>query len=177
MPMTCAPQPRRDSTRRAWKTAGPPCRRRCRRDARWPDARGRRGGQRRSDSQTGCAKPTCATMPLPKKVPIAIERAIDELIGQHQIERAHSSRRLPTALAEMIASTPRSLEAEDVGAEIQLRRHQPVALAVPGEKRDAMAAQRRRACTGRKARRTASSASCCVTIGRAPPCHTGRCRR
>ena len=80
--------------------------------------------------------------------PLAEERRdaaagpIDELIRDDQVERlvfllqaADGARREDVFDAER-------LEAEDVGAEIQLRGHEPVTEAVPGEKGDALAAQR-----------------------------------
>ena len=54
----------------------------------------------------------------------------------------YSSLRLPTALADRMYSHAEHLHAEDVGAEVQLRRQQPVPGAVPRQKGDAPAAQR-----------------------------------
>ena len=84
-------------------------------------------------------------------------RAIEELIGNDEIERlvvlaqaADRARRQDPLDAE-------HLEAVDVRAEVQLGRQQPMAVPVPRQKRDAPAAQRRRGRTGPTARRTASS--------------------
>ena len=73
----------------------------------------------------------------------AIERAIDELIGEHQIERAQLFTQAAHRAGRDDGFDPEHLEAKNVRPVIQLRGHQPVALAVPGQKRHAFTAQRR----------------------------------
>ena len=92
--------------------------------------------------QNGCAKPTCATRPLPKNVLIRPLRAIEELIGDDDVERLVFLLQAADGARREDALDAEHLEAEDVGAEVQLGRQQPVAGAVPRQKRHALAAQR-----------------------------------
>jgi hypothetical protein len=77
-----------------------------------------------------------------KKRADAPARAIEKLIGHDEVERpeiltqaAHGARRQDPFDAQQ-------LESKNVGPEVELRRRQPVADAVPREKGDAPAAQR-----------------------------------
>ena len=105
----------------------------------------------------------------------AAARAIEELIGNDEVERlvlllqaADRARREDVLDAER-------LEAEDVGAEVQLRRHQPMPDAVPREKGDALAAQRAddvrrgRLAERRRDRRSSRSVSSAMSYRPLPP--------
>ena len=93
-------------------------------------------------------------MPLPKNVGGAIERAIDELIGKHEVERPQFFAQAADRARRDDRLDAQHLEAVDVGAEVQLRRHQPMPVVVSRQKRDALAAQRRqRVRPGRIAKR------------------------
>ena len=95
-----------------------------------------------SSVQNGCAKPTCATRPRPKNVLTRPLRAIDELIGDDDVERLVFLLQAADRAGREDVLHAQHLHPEDVGAEVQLRRRQPVAGAVAREKRDALAAQR-----------------------------------
>ena len=71
----------------------------------------------------------------------AAARAIDELIGNDEIERRVLLFQAADRARRQDAFDAERLEAVDVGAEVQLRRHQPVADAVPRQERHALAAR------------------------------------
>ena len=68
--------------------------------------------------------------------------AIEELIGHHDVERLVFVLQAADRAGRQDPLDAEHLEAEDVGAEVQLRRQQAMADAVPRQKRDALAAQR-----------------------------------
>ena len=72
----------------------------------------------------------------------AAARPIDELIGDHQVERLVLLLQAADGARREDVLDAQRLEAEDVGAEVQLRGHQPVAEAVPRQEGHALAAQR-----------------------------------
>ena len=57
-------------------------------------------------AQVGLSKPTCATMPSLKKVETRCSRAVEELVEDDEIERRQILTQRPTALTEIIRSTP-----------------------------------------------------------------------
>jgi hypothetical protein len=68
--------------------------------------------------------------------------AIEELIGNDDVERCVFLLQAADGAGRQDVLDPEELHAEDVGAEVELRRQDPVPGAVPREKRDAAAAQR-----------------------------------
>ena len=116
----------RRSTRRSSRTAAPPCTRRCR------PVHGRAGVVRRVEHDVAQRPAERMREPDVRDEAVAEERAdaparaIEELIGHDEVERlvvlaqaADRARREDPLDAE-------HLEAVDVGAEVQLRRQQPV---------------------------------------------------
>src|SRR4051794_8964130 len=69
--------------------------------------------------------------------------AVEELIRHDDVERTVLLLETADGARREDPLDPKHLEAVDVGAKIQLRGQQPVPRAVPREKRDTLAAQRR----------------------------------
>ena len=83
-------------------------------------------------------------------------RPIDELIGNHDVERLVSSLRLPTALADRMYSTPSIFIPKMLARKFSSDGEQAVPGAVPRQERHASAAQRAERRTGPTDRQTAS---------------------
>ena len=69
--------------------------------------------------------------PVAEERGVAVEGAVDELIGEHEIERLDLLPQAPDRARRDDGFDAELLEAVDIGAEVQLRRQQPVSVAVP----------------------------------------------
>ena len=97
-----------------------------------------------SSGQTGWANDTCTAMPCPaKKVLIRPLVRSKNWSGTTTSSGGYSSLRLPTALAEKIRSTPRSLNPKMLARKLSSDGRDPVSGSVPGQECHAVSPERR----------------------------------
>ena len=100
---------------------------------------------------------------------------IDELVGHDDVERLHLLLEAADRAGREDEVHAQHLHAEDVGAEVQLGRQQPVPGAVAGQEGDALA---RGACPGDTARGSPNGVVSVTAAGPSlRPCRTDRCLR
>ena len=125
--------------------------------------------------QNGCANADVRDQAAAEERADAPLGAIEELIGHHDVERLVLLLQAADGARREDALDAEHLEAEDVRAEVQLGRQQPMADAVPRQERDALAAQRadhvraRRIAERRRDARSSRSVSSAMSYRPLPP--------
>ncbi len=117
-------------------------RRRCLPEWRTPSARQASYSRRLSWGQTGSAKLMCATKPSPKKVEARPRGAVEELVGDDEIERPVFFLERSHRAERHDALDAQHFEAVNVGPEVELRGHDAVSPGVAGQEGNAPPGER-----------------------------------